>query len=441
MSLIFKAHLSTSFLLIGLLVSACDHGGEGGTIKGGSEHKVEDAKPLRLSQINVLVDMSGGMQGFVHPVAPGASPSGFQRTVGDLLSDVKAQKELTTPPAYYFFKESTSADKRLLVPSSYESMSSTVSGGIKNAARGSELPDMLKEALKLQAKEPGTVSILISDFIFAPRHAGQTWEIKTFIKDALSEVEASKLAVSVFANTSEYRGNFYPGNRSGAQKLNGEKIPYYIWVLGDPTLVGKLDAGLLHKLAQQPQAHFNVRFAPQYAVLDYFEQTGSWTTKIEENFDAGPLITFRGKFSRGDTADVVVGLNLSSVPASIRDQVNKNTLHLVTASVPATLSRVLPLTQVRKQASAQPTLNQYTHFAKLRFVQAPKARETLSLVLDRPDPTWINSYSVDSDSDIKAKGAKTFRLKEVLQGVGDYFAGQPSAQQVFSLPLRVNTRD
>ena len=421
-----------------LLLAACGHDRPAGQATATADAQLSPA--AKLSQINVFVDMSGGMQGFVAPVGAGAAGSGFQQTVTQLLSDVNAQRaKEPTPPAYYFFKESTPADARLLVPSTYPEMRSTVSGGLKNAARGSELPQMLSEALKLQAKKPGTVSLLISDFIFAPKVKGQTWDVKTFIKDALSEVEPAKLAVSVFANTSDYRGNFYPGNRTGPQKLNGEKIPYYIWVLGSPALVAQADAGLLRKLAGQPQAHYNVAFAPPYAPLDFYEAVGHW---MVPGADVPPQVVFTEKPTARQPAEVVLGLDLRPLPPSVAAQASAQTLRLAEPGL-ATLTQVQALAQLRGQAASQPALANYTHFATLRFVRAPATPTVLHLEMARPDPAWIAKYSLDGptgDSNIKAKGPGTFHLREVLAGVSEYFANEPSAQRLFSLPVRVEAR-
>ena len=392
----------------------------------------------KINQINVFVDMSGGMQGFVRPVGPGERGSGFQRTVTELLSGVNRQQAREQArAAYYFFKESTAADPRLLVPSTYPEMTATVSGGLKNAARGSELPQMLTEALKLQAKTPGTVSVLISDFIFAPKDKGDTWKIKTFIKDALNAVQPSELAVSVFANTSDYRGNFYPGNRTGPQRLSGEKVPYYIWVLGRPELVAQADAGLLRPLAGQPQAHYNVRFTPPYAVLDYFEASDNWMLP-----DPGTptSIEFTKKPTPRAPAEVVIGLDLSTLPPAQAAQASTQALRLAgTEAAPATLARVWALAQ-EPAAKAQPALARYSHFARLRFERPPTGRATLRLEMARPAPDWLARYSTDSDSNLKAQGPKTFHLQEVLAGVDEYFADEPSAQRLFSLPVQVRAR-
>ena len=433
------------YLVVGLLFTACSGAGKHeGVADTPAVRPAATEAGSKVNQINVFVDMSGGMRGFMHANDPSLNETGseFQRTVTDLLSDVnRLAPKLAAPPAYYFFKEKEPANPQVLVPSSYQQMAETVSGGLKNAARGSELPQMLSEALKLQAKKPGTVSVLISDFIFAPQNVKDTWRIKTFIKDALSAVNPAQLAVSVFANTSEFRGSFYPGNRTKPpQVLNGEKLPYYIWVLGSPALVAQVNAGLLRRLAGQPQAHYNVAFAPAYAVPDYLDNpVGSWTV-TDNPAGAAPVVTFTKSPTLGKPAEGIVALNLGKLPASLVSQVSMQTLHLAAGDdAVATLTRVFPLAQM-PDAKSQPALTKYTHFVQLRFVQAPAVPTTLHLELARTEPAWVADYSTMSDSGIKKQGPKTYHLKEVLAGVADYFAEESSARRVFSVPVRVEVR-
>ena len=293
------------------LAAACGSGS--GPVKIGGDKGAAGQVPKadKINQINVLVDASGGMQGFMHANAPGEAGSNFQQTVAALLSDVNGQHG--APAAYYFVKEATGPDPRILVPTSYGALTSAVSTGIQKPALGTELPLMLAEALKLHAKRPGTVSIIVSDFIYSPKNAGETWRVKTDVKDALGTADAAQLAVSVFAGTSAYRGNFYPGNRTRPQALRGEKLPYYIWVVGAPALVGRVDGTLLKRLAGQPQAHFNTRFVPPYAVLDHFQNQGEWYKADPVN--GVPVLSFTKSVSRQQPAEVVFGLDLKGMPA------------------------------------------------------------------------------------------------------------------------------
>ncbi|RZL00740.1 MAG: hypothetical protein EOO62_23785, partial [Hymenobacter sp.] len=145
------------------------------------------------SQVSVFVDASTGMRGFMHPNAPGETGSQFQRTVTELLSNINGQRA-EQAPAYYFVQESTPSNPRALRPTTYAELSNTVSTGIEKPALGTEMPTMLREVLKLQKGKPSAVSIVISDFIYAPSDPKQTWKVKTDVKDALSEASAANLA-------------------------------------------------------------------------------------------------------------------------------------------------------------------------------------------------------------------------------------------------------
>lgn len=388
---------------------------------------------VKINQINVLVDASGGMQGFMHANAPGMPGSGFQQTVTALLSDVNGQRnQQTAPPAFYFVKEATGADPHVLVPATYNELTGAISTGIQKPALGTELPQMLAEALKLQAKKPGTVSIIVSDFIYSPKNSSETWRVKTDVKDALSTADATHLAVSVFASTSEYRGNFYPGNRTHSQALHGEKLPYYIWVIGAPELVGQVDGSLLKRLAGQPQAHFNTKFAPPYAALDHFQNAGEW---YKADVGSVPAVALTKSVSWKEPAEIVFGLDLKGVPAEWQKAAAQG-LRLDPAATNATLLRTWLVAQ-EPAAAGKAYLQSYTHLAKIRLNQIPGAGALLHLTLPRQQPAWVAQTSTANDSNIAKQGPKTFLLADVLQGVADYFADQPSAQFSLDLPVRV----
>ena len=412
------------------LATACGSGG--GPVKIGGDRGAagQAAAADKITQINVLVDASGGMQGFMHANAPGQAGSGFQQTVTALLSDINGQK--SQPAAYYFVKEAAGPDPRVLVPTTYNALTGAVSTGIQRPALGTELPQMLAEALKLQAQKPGTVSIIVSDFIYGPKNPSETWRVKTDVKDALATADAARLAVSVFANTSEYRGNFYPGNRTRPQPLHGEKLPYYIWVLGAPALVAQVDGTLLKRLAGQPQAHFNTRFAPPYAALDHFQNLGEWYKA-----DAGPVpaVALTKSVTRQEPAEIVFGLDLKAVPAEWQKAAALG-LRLDPAATNAALLRTWPVAQ-EPAAAGKPYLQAYTHLAKIRVNQIPGAGALLHLTLPRQQPAWVAQTSTANDSNIARQGPKTFLLADVLQGVADYFADQPAAQLSLDLPIRV----
>ncbi|MGI4822145.1 MAG: hypothetical protein ACRYFV_13125, partial [Janthinobacterium lividum] len=395
-----------------------------------------------LSQVSVFVDASTGMRGFMHPNAPGETGSQFQRTITELLSNINDQKSANTAaPAYYFVQESTPQNPSALRPTTYAELSNTVSTGIQNPALGTEMPTMLREILKLQKGKPGTVSVVISDFIYAPPDPKQTWKVKTDVKDALSEAAAQDLAISIFAGTSEFRDKFFPGNRTHFQVLKGSRLPYYVWVLGQPAAVAAATPWLKPLMgAGFERVSFNT-LAPPAAVFEHFGNVGEWYVDKTGSRQTQPLtLHFTKSLSRQEPAEVVLGLDLTNAPAAEAASLPKQ-LQLDEAGTGATLTKVWA-TRDEPKAPRSPALPTYTHLARVHIERLPGRKQaTLRLVLPRTQPAWVTKYTTLNDSNIATQGAKTFLLSEVLQGVQDYYDQQPAGREVWALPVQLQAAD
>jgi hypothetical protein len=402
--------------------------------------KADKTPAAAISQISVFVDASTGMRGFMHPNAPGETGSQFQRTITEVLSNVNGQRA-GAAPAYYFVQESTPSNPRALRPTTYAELSNTVSTGIQNPALGTEMPTMLREVLKLQKGKPGAVSVVISDFIYAPPDPKQTWKVKTDVKDALSEASANNLAINIFAGTSEFRDKFFPGNRTRFQVLKGSRLPYYVWVLGEPAAVAAATP-LLKPLmgAGFERVNYNLP-APPAAVLEHFGNVGEWYVDKTGSRQTQPLTLHVAKsLSRQEPAEFVLALDLSNAPANEAASLPKQ-LQLDDAGTDATLAKVW-LARDEAKAPRSPALPTYTHLAKVHLVRLPGQKPaTLRLVLPRTQPAWVAKYTTLNDSNIAAQGPKTFLLSEVLQGVQDYYDQQPAGREVWALPVQLQAAD
>lgn len=441
MALLHKSRKYASCLLVGLLAGACTPD-KGTPETEGSPAGALPVAPAKASQINVFVDASTGMRGFMHPNAPGQTGSQFQRAITEVLSNIRGQQASSKgAPAYYFVQESTAKDPRVLRPTTYDELSNTVSTGIKNPALGTEMPTMLREILKLQKGRPGTVSIVVSDFIYAPPNPTQTWKVKTDVKDALNEVAAQELAIHVFAGTSEFRDKFFPGNRTHFQVLNGTRLPYYVWVLGQPAAVAAVTPVLGPLLGSGfEQVRFNT-LAPAAAAFEHFGNAGEWYIDKSGKQQTQPLtLHFTQKPSRSEPAEVVVGLDLGKAPAAEAAALARQ-LKLEDAGTGATLQKVWAVRDEPK-APANAALPTYTHLVKVHLERLPGNQPaTLRLVLPRSQPAWVAQYTTLNDSDmarqVARQGPKTFLLSEVLQGVQDYYDQQPAGREVWAVPVRV----
>ena len=436
-----------SCFLAALSVAACAPDKPEKESGADSDRAARGTAPANAAHINVFVDASTGMRGFMHANAPGQPGSQFQRTITAVLSNIKGQQAAGSKvaPAYYFVQESTPKDPRVLRPTTYDELSNTVSTGIKNPALGTEMPTMLREILKLQKSRPGTVSIVVSDFIYAPPNSTQTWKVKTDVKDALSEVAAQELAIHVFAGTSEFRDKFFPGNRTHFQVLNGTRLPYYVWVLGQPAAVAAITPVLGPLLGSGfEQVRFNT-LAPAAAVFEHFGNVGEWFVEKNGKRQTQPLtLRFTKKPSRQDPTEVVLGLDLSKAPA-IEAAALARRLKLEDAGTGATLQKVWAVRDEPK-APGNAALPSYTHLAKIHLERLPGNQPvTLRLVLPRIQPAWVAQYTTLNDSNMAAQvakqGPKTFLLSALLQGVQDYYDQQPAGREVWAVPVRVGPAD
>ncbi|MDF7813207.1 hypothetical protein [Hymenobacter sp. YC55] len=435
-----KRHLSFWACGLALLLSACDVPGEkraaskaAATTAATPKTEETTNKTTGLRQLNVFVDISGGMQGFVRANRPGDPGSEFQRTVTALLSDVQGRTTQGTTAGYYFVKENP-----VVQPTSYAELSQTISRGIENPAAGTEMPDMLREVLKLQTQKPGTVSIIVSDFIYGPKDPTQTWRVRTDVKDALSTANPAELAVSVFANTSEFRGNFYPGNRTKRQTLTGTKLPYYVWVLGPAPLVAQVNQQLMGRLDQQPQVHFNAKYeAPTYGVVTGYQGKGEWYAEPGPQGGKATGVSFTS-LSAKEPAQFVVGFDLKHLPLAAQKSFSVSQLRLEPGNTDAKLVK----TWAAAGGPPVPAAGRaYTHFTQISVSKLPSTAsrqkpQTLRLALAPTAPTWASTYSTSNDSNIAGQGPKTFLLTEVLAGVAESFGGQSATGPVlFDVPV------
>jgi hypothetical protein len=299
----------------------------------------------------------------------------------------------------------------------------------------------LREVLKLQKGKQGAVSIVISDFIYAPPDPKQTWKVKTDVKDALSEAAAADLAISIFAGTSEFRDKFFPGNRTHFQVLKGSRLPYYVWVLGQPAAVAAATPLLKPLMGENfERVSFNTP-APPAATFEHFGNVGEWYVDKTGNRQTQPLtLHFTKSLSRQEPAEFVLGLNLSNAPAAEAASLPTK-LQLDEAGTGATLAKVWAARNEPK-APHSPALPTYTHLARVHLERLPGQKPaTLRLVLPRTQPAWVAKYTTLNDSNIATQGPKTFLLSEVIQGVQDYYDQQPAGREVWALPVQLRAAD
>ncbi|WP_207218308.1 hypothetical protein [Hymenobacter persicinus] len=389
-----------------------------------------------LAQVNVFLEVSGSMEGFMPKTGADAANTRFQQHVAQFLSEVN--RSSAARKTYFRIKEKPYRD-------SYQQLSQTVRGGIQQPASSTDIPTVL-DTLVTGYYAPNSVSVLISDFIYSPKNAGAIPYISTDITDALNRTRRADLAVSVYGYASDFRGTYYPALKSGPKKITGccdTAVPYYFWVIGPADAVRRFDAAQLEKQPAQ-QAHFGVKYpAPPTSLLSRFQNVGAWyygeKDASKRTAGASYHTVAISKVSAKEPVEFVVGLDLQALPGLYRDlNYLKANLQLQAQDTDAKIVSVFGASDQTKNSSGAE--NQYTHFVKVRVTKLGAGARPVQLVLRDQRPAWVSQWTTKNDSNINQTGAKTFALSSLLDGVEAVAGGEQKAP-VFTIPLTLQPAD
>jgi len=391
-----------------------------------------------LKQVNVFLEVSGSMEGFMPKTGADAQNTRFQQHIVQFLSDVNRSASAQRK-TFYRIKEKPYRD-------SYQQLETTVREGIREPASSTSIPAIL-DTLVSHYYQPNAVNVLISDFIYAPRNAGAVPYIKTDITDALNAAGRSDLAVSVYGHTSDFKGAFYPAMKTAAKRINrccDTDIPYYIWVIGPADAVRRFDAALLKK-APNEQAHFGVKYsAPASSLLNKFQNQGAWyygeKDASKRTAGASYHTVAVSEVSAQQPIEFVLGMNLQPLPTLYHDLgYLKSNLQLVGQDTDAKVVSVFGATD-QTRASSGPEA-QYTHFVKIRVTKMGKAARPLQVILQDKRPMWITQWTTKNDSNINQVGAKTFALSSLVDGVAAVTTDEQDQAPIFQIPLTLQPAD
>ena len=363
----------------------------------------EAAAPLK---VGVFLEYSGGMKGFVPRGGAGQPATEFQQRIGALITETQVNEAVAERKYYLCENAAPRAVK-------FEELRNLVQGNVAHAALGTELPQMLEGILN-RPKAAEEVSVVISDFIYGPEDRSAFSQLPNLIRTAIAPVSQRQLAVAVFGETSRFYGSYFPAVKTPVPKrtLSGEKVPYYVWVMGPPAQVARYAAEVF-KNAPAQQAFFGLKipppaFAPLLTKLSdpKLKPVGSvWA-------DAEGLHI---KPAADEPLDFFVALNLAGLPAAWQQPAflaQHLQVRLPNGQASLLPNSVRPLTD--EEQSGQPVLAPYTHVVRLR-VSKLGTEAPLSLTLPAPEtPAWVAAWSTANDN---TPAPRTFGLDQLLTGV------------------------
>ncbi|MBF9239362.1 hypothetical protein I2I05_18360 [Hymenobacter sp. BT683] len=414
------------------LLSSCG-GSEPAETKSGSPSKsakpaatapaTPEAAPLRVS---VFLEYSGGMKGFVPRGGADKPATEFQQRIGALITETQVSGAVADRKYYLCENAAPRA-----VP--FQQLRDVVQGEVNQAALGTELPQMLEGILNMpQATQQ--VSVVISDFIYGPARKSDFSQLPNLIRTSIAPVSQKQLAVAVFGEASRFYGTYHPAVKTPVAKrtLNGEKVPYYVWVIGPPALVARYTAEVF-KNAPAQQAFFGLKtdtpaFAPLLTKLTDPKLKSSGGTVYAENNG----LTLNPS---DDPVDFSVGVNLRELPAAWQKPAflaQHMRVRLPNGQASLLPNSVRLLTE--EEQSGQPVLAPYTHVMRLRVSKLAAPTATLSLTLPAPEtPEWVAAWSTTNDN---TPAPRTFGLDQILAGVRQSYPSPLPAVFTVQLPLK-----
>ena len=380
------------------------------------------AAPLRVS---VFLEYSGGMKGFVPRGSAATQPTEFQQRIGALITETQVSPAVAERKYYLCENAAPRA-----VP--FQQLRDVVQGEVNQAALGTELPPMLAGILGMP-QAPQRVSVIVSDFIYGPARKSDFSQLPNLIRTAIAPVSQQQLAVAVFGEASKFYGTYYPAVKTPVAKrtLSGERVPYYVWVIGPPALVARYVAEVFRSAPAQ-QAFFGLKtttpaFAPVLTKLTDAKLKPAGSVYAENN---GLTLN-----PSDDPVDFLVGLNLKELPAAWQQpaflaQQLQVRLPNGQASVVPNSVRVLTATE----QDGQPVLAPFTHVLRLRVTELGPEVSTLSLALPAPEtPDWVAAWSTTNDN---MPAPRTFGLDQILAGVRQSYPSPLPPVFTVQLPLK-----
>ncbi|MFD3003458.1 hypothetical protein ACFS7Z_24080 [Pontibacter toksunensis] len=397
----------------------------------------ENAAPSKVN-VNVYLEISNGMKGFMPTATAGKEATTFQNNLNKLLSEVQDGRYVENK-GFYLAKEDAKS-RPVLDSVSYNTMKSYVVSGIKDDVRGTPLPAMLQAALQ-KSNDQGAVSIIISDFIHGPdpRDQGQFISLDSDIRSSLREAEHQGLAIAVLANTSEFFGTYHPAVKTPEVRrtLNGEEIPYYMWVIGKQQDVQLVTNKVLRNLPPQ-QAYFGFEYGsvPFSALLKEkaFKPAG---VVYCSSRNADPCTSVNLQPNKNEPVEFTLGLDLSRLPMSMQnvDYLKRNLKVSGNGSRPVLVS----VTAADESIKATPDLAKYSHFVRVRVPQLTANSGSISVALPQVSPNWIKTWSTDNDNNPAAAPKKTYQFSKIADGVQALYRDQ--SEYVFNATTQFNKAD
>ena len=337
-------------------------------------------------KLKVFIENSGSMDGYM------CQKSEFKDAVKSYVNALDLQVDTTE--LYYInsivspFKADILHLEDALTPGRFAKC-----GGNKS---NSDIADMISNVVARTT--PNSVSLFISDCILdvpqgdAVNFFGvkQTNITRTFAKALRKN---TNLGVEIIRLTSSYQGMYYYSK--GCEPIDAKR-PYYLWIIGDKRLVGKLNKKVALSTIQHGYDNYVAYSTTTTIPFDI-------STFSKERLVKGNLNT-NGQYEFALMVDMSETLQDEPVLMAPQNYVSR-------------VGRNVSIDRVEKVRRGL----EYTHILTLAI--SKNAKPGLETISFSPSavPSWIDAANDDSGSDIQKNMKKTTGIKYLIKGVSDAY--------------------
>lgn len=434
MAILYKIRISLLFLLL-VLFAACS---EADRDKDGVPDdrdkcptefaKTKDGCPgkMQLADVHAFVDNSASMGAYF-------KDGGFNNIVSDLL--VKVDKTIQPVKIWYI------ADSVAGYKGNAQQFSNDIATTKYTQRKSSQLHQMIADIAA--RTDSNDIALLVSDCILSfpdedikrnpeINRTAASATLKNNIFGTFADLKKKGLATSVYAFTARPSGIYYTYQNARIPLDSKYERPFYIWVIGERTLLADFNARLndISTFKPEKELHFGLSESPvtQYVIIPQIERTGNWMKTSDGVAQLKPEDRF------------CIAVNLNALPAYARevkyleqhlviDQKGCNVTFEVKKKEEADKSKLKSEPQIRD-------LEASTHCILVTLKEMPARDASITLDLPLAYDTWYKDWSVMDDRNIAEAEKKTFAFEHLIKGVQEAYDTKNNSYLHLKLTLK-----
>jgi len=382
-----------------------------------------------IGDVHFYIETSASMGGYFKQDAE------YKTIVSDLTT--KIEKNIK-PLDIWFIAETATKYKK-----STQQLSSDFATTKLADQKSSELHKIIAN---IAAKNDSTdVTLLVSDCIlsFSDKDIKENNEVnkqeapnalKNNIYSTFADLKKNGLATSVYAFNSKFYGTYY-NYQNGKTELNGNKRPFYLWVIADKEILAKFNTKLNDIPTFKPEnyLHFGLNEEPvtAYDIIPQIERKGNWMKCSTGLKDV--------EIGNTEALQFCIALNLENLPLYAKDITYLQDNLKVENNGCDVSFEVKDKTKVdRSKLKSQPQIESFeraTHTIIFKVNTMALSEAKINVTLPLHYDTWYLDWSCMDDKDLRAVEGKTFALEHLITGVKDAYTTKNKNYINFALTL------